>query len=430
MIHGLVTNIDNMPQMINKPRESHTSSRILLAGDIETNPGPATATGRIIPRKLNAIGVCGSCENDAQAEFMTCVRCMERFHVNNCSAEQEVQCTATFLRSWPTVLANYPNFGYTCDECREKTKLCNEDILVNRLAVMEENIAYLVKEIKTIKLIPATTNETQPPAVTSYAAKAAVAPAIIVIEKKQGEDAETYNTNMNKLRDAAVQSSANVIKTYRNGVHDTVLICRNESSKKKLMPHVSNIFAQHKVSTPPSRVPTVTIKDIETKITNAELIAAVQRQNHDNGQVEVTATNFNILFIKEVKGFNGKPVTYHAVVRVSDDIRDSLKSAGDRVFINLQSCRVSNRFFIRRCNKCQEFKHFHKECKSEVSVCGRCGEQHDTTDCTSDTVKCTNCARAGYTALNHETSWWNCPAFKKEQEKVEKTIPYFNSKNS
>ena len=234
---------------------------------------------------------------------------------------------------------------------------------------------------------------------------------------------------MNKLRDAAVQSSVNVLKTYENRVQDTVLICRNESSKQKLMPHVSNIFSQHKVTTPPSRVPSITIKDIETKVTNAELLAAVQRQNSENGQVEVTERNFNILFIKEVKGFDGRPDTYQAVVRVSDEIRDSLKSAGDRVFINLQSCRVSNRFFVRRCNKCQGFKHFHKECKSNVSVCGKCGGQHDTKDCTSDTIKCINCEKAGYSALNHETHWWKCPAFKKEQEKLEKTIPYY-SKNS
>ena len=397
------------------------------------SPGSQQQTDRKLPRKLDATGICGSCENDAQSEFMTCIKCLDRFHVHNCSAEEDDQCTSTFLKGWSVILAKYPNIGYTCDECLEKTKLDNGDILVNRLAVMEENISYLVKEIKAIKQVPRAI-DTQQPAAPSYASQISFpplpAPAVIVIEKKEGEDPETHKNNMVKLRDAAVQSSANVLKTYKNGVQDTVLICRNESSKQKLMPHVSNIFSQHKVITPPARVPSITIKDMETKISNADLLAAVQAQNRENGLVEVTESNFKILFIKEIKGSNGRPDTYQAVARVSEEVRDSLKSAGDRIFINLQSCRVSNRFFVRRCNRCQEFKHFHKQCTSEFSVCGKCGGRHDTKDCTSSTIKCINCARAGYTQTNHETSWWNCPSFRNEQEKVEKTIPYFNSKNT
>ena len=374
-----------------------------------------------------------TCEKDAQTESMTCITCLDRFHVNNCEGED--QCTTTFLRGWPNILAKYPNFGYTCEDCLEKSKLNNGDILVNRLAVMEENIAFLVKEIKTMKQVPSTSNTINdtlpvlPPPVISYAEKAARKPAVIVIEKKQGEDAEMHNTNMNKLKDAAVQSSAGVLKTYQNGVESTVLVCKNESSKQKLMPHVGTIFPEHKVSTPPSRLPSITIKDIETNITKDELLRAIQKQNRDHEQVEVTQENFNILFIKQVKGFNNRPDSYQAVVRVTDEIRDSLKAAGDRVFINLQSCPVSKRLFVRRCNKCQEFRHFHKECKSEFSICGKCGDHHDTRQCLSPTTKCINCSNHGLNDINHETSWSKCPCYKKEQDRLEKTIPYYNPKN-
>ena len=71
---------------------------------------------------------------------MTCIKCLDRFHVHNCSAEEDDQCTSTFLKGWSVILAKYPNIAYTCDEGLEKTKLDNGDILVNRLAVMEDNI--------------------------------------------------------------------------------------------------------------------------------------------------------------------------------------------------------------------------------------------------------------------------------------------------
>ena len=383
-------------------------------------------TVRKIPRKLSGAGICGSCENDAQLEFMTCCRCMDRFHVRNCPEEDD-QCTDTFFKGWPNILTRYPNFGYTCDDCQEKIKLNNEDILVNRLAVMEESIAFLVHEMKAMKENPTNASKDHPPPVT-YADKVANKPAVIVIEKKQDEDSQTHNTNMNKLKDAAVQSSAGVLRTYKNGVQNTVLVCRNESSKEKLLPHVATIFPQHKVSTPPSRLPTVTIRDIESEISKIQLLEVIQKQNRDNGLTEVTEDNFNILFIKKVKAFNHNPETYQAVVRVSDQIRDTLKIAGDRVCINLQSCKVVDRLFVRRCNKCQEFKHFHRECKSEVSICGKCGEQHDTRQCASDITKCINCATNGHNH-DHETSWFKCPSYLKEQEKLQQTIPYYNTKN-
>ena len=377
-------------------------------------------------RKLSADGVCGDCSKDSQTEFMTCSRCLIRFHVINCD-KNDNQCTQTQMNGWENVRSRYPCFNYTCDDCRENQSLRNDDILVNRLASMEENLLFLVKEIKSLKQNPSSSgNQDIRP---SYADKVNK-PAVIVIEGKTGEEAETQKINMDKLKKAAIQSSASVLKTYLNGVQDTVLICNDESSKQKLLPHVTKIFSDRKVSTPPSRLPTVTIKDIESNITKEELLDAVQMQNRDSGLTNITVDNFNILFIKEIKSKNPRyPDTFLAVVRVSDQVRTLLKTAGNRLFVKAQSCKVEDRLFVRRCNKCQLYKHWHKECKSDHSVCGKCGDHHDTRSCESPTKKCINCATNGYTDLDHETSWRNCPSYKKEQERLEKTIPYYNSKN-
>ena len=379
-------------------------------------------------RKLSADGICGDCSKDSQAEFMTCSQCLNRFHVINCD-QNDNQCTQTQMNGWENVRARYPCFNYICDDCRENQSLKNDDILVNRLASMEENLLFLVKEIKSLKQIQSTSDNEVEVVRPSYADKVNK-PAVIVIENKTGEEAEIQKSNMDKLKKAAVQSSASVLKTYQNGVHDTVLICNDESSKQKLLPHITNIFSDRKISTPASRLPTITIKEIESNISKAELLDAVQMQNRDCGLVDITEDNFNILFIKEVKSKSPRyPDTFLAVVRVSDQVRTLVKNAGNRIFVNAQSCKVEDRLFIRRCNKCQHFKHWHKECKSDYSVCGKCGEHHDTRTCESPTKKCINCATNGYNDLDHETSWRYCPSYLKEQERLEKTIPYYNSLN-
>ena len=375
-------------------------------------------------RKLTSAGTCSTCEKDAQAESMACARCLDRFHVLKCG-KQDDQCTQTYLNNWANVQAKYPSFSYTCDSCREDIALKNEDILVNRLALMEENIAFLVQEIRSMK-----ENAAAPVAPVSYAAaagKPAVVekPAVIVIENKPEENTESRTSKIKKLKDAAVQSSASVVKTYQNGVNETVLVCHNENSKNKLLPHVKNIFTDQKVSTPQSRMPTVTIRDMETELSKEDLLQVVKQQNIDNGLPEVNSHNFIVLFTKKVKSTNTRyPDTYSAAVRVSDEIRSALKSVGDRVYVDLKSCRVSNRLHVKRCNRCQQYKHYHKECKADV-CCGKCGENHDTRACTSDTKRCINCVKNNFTEVGHDTSYFKCPSYKKEQDKLEKTIPYY-----
>ncbi|KAJ6468903.1 hypothetical protein C8R45DRAFT_837733 [Mycena sanguinolenta] len=60
-----------------------------------------------------------------------------------------------------------------------------------------------------------------------------------------------------------------------------------------------------------------------------------------------------------------------------------------------------------RCMKCQGFDgHFAGACKSTVDICGWCGEQHRTTECTVEVRKCANCGVAGQGAVDRD-----CPFF-------------------
>lgn len=349
-----------------------------------------------------------------------------------CKSVDTNQCTPTFLGNWPTILQKYINIQYVCNDCHQNTTLNKEDILVNRLALMEENMNIMVTKINKIE--QAVTNPVQPaPTSTAPVTKPSYAdklkPAIIVIEKKVGEEnPEVHTQNMNKIKVAAVESAAAVLKTYRNGVGDTVLVCRNEASKQKLLPRVNEVFKENKVSTPQSRLPTITILDIASNLNKDELFKTIKEQNKDIG-INLTEDNFNILFVKNIKSHNQYPDTYQAVVRVSEDVRDVLEAPHNRICIELQSCKVVDRLFVRRCNKCQDFKHFHRECKSDVNVCGKCGENHDTRICQSPTVKCINCSKNEYDDTAHETSWRKCPSYLKEQQKLRKTIPYYDQKN-
>jgi hypothetical protein len=136
--------------------------------------------------------------------------------------------------------------------------------------------------------------------------------------------------------------------------------------------------------------------------------------------------NFKIIYTKaQVKN----PNLFKAVVRVGEDVRKAIDNAKNKLNIGLTSCTVFDDLFVKRCNRCQLFNHFKDACPADNPViCGKCGEEHETQSCTSDTIKCYNCSKAKYPDTNHKTSYYKCKAYVEAQKRLESTINYYSNK--
>lgn len=96
----------------------------------------------------------------------------------------------------------------------------------------------------------------------------------------------------------------------------------------------------------------------------------------------------------------------------------NLLNAG-RVFIDFDSCRVLEDVHVTRCFNCCQYYHRSKECKNKMA-CQKCGEEHETTNCTSVVLKCVNCKVAVDTFkvnldVNHASYDRQCPICSKEK---------------
>ena len=98
--------------------------------------------------------------------------------------------------------------------------------------------------------------------------------------------------------------------------------------------------------------------------------------------------------------------------------------------MDLSAYRVVDRFYIKRCNKCQDFGHYHGQCTNDP-VCGYCGEKHESSTCPlKDETdfskhKCINCKKANLPFTGHSAFWSKCPAYEAEQKKLQSSIPYY-----
>ena len=119
------------------------------------------------------------------------------------------------------------------------------------------------------------------------------------------------------------------------------------------------------------------------------------------------------------------------VVRVSDEIRSSIKANRDKIFLGMSSHKVFDRFYVKQCSKCHGFGHYHANCPSSA-FCGYCSaDDHESRSCPIKQAKnfsqfrCRNCATAGKESEGHSSHWSKCPSFVEQQNKVRESIPYY-----
>ena len=129
-----------------------------------------------------------------------------------------------------------------------------------------------------------------------------------------------------------------------------------------------------------------------------------------------------------MKSQKKNPSLFKAVVRVSEEVRLAISRANNRLNVGMTSCHVFDDFHVRRCNRCQGFHHYQRDCREENPVvCGKCAGAHDGLNCTADTLKCYNCSKLNYPETAHATSDYKCRAYVEAQKKLESTINYYKN---
>ena len=170
------------------------------------------------------------------------------------------------------------------------------------------------------------------------------------------------------------------------------------------------------------------------KLTKSELVQRIKQQNVNISNLMSNGSVFEVVFVKEP---STKYPTYQAVARVSSDIRDAIKLSGNKIYIGLVACRVTDRFYIKRCNTCQCFGHYSNFHDNDTAnkktkvVCGYCSEEHNSKDCPKKTNnpsshRCSNCIKIGKNGSGHSAFYYRCPAYLAEQNRLKNTINYYN----
>ena len=180
-----------------------------------------------------------------------------------------------------------------------------------------------------------------------------------------------------------------------------------------------------------NKLPSISLLDVTEFISKDTFLEKIKLQNPTvKDLVENKASVLEVLYIK--KPAEGKSF-FQVVLKVSEDVRKTIETRGNVLYYNMSALRVVDRFYVKRCNNCQNFGHFDNDCPNKV-CCGFCAQEHKSSDCpvkdTEGSYRCVNCERDKHDHTLHSTFSNKCESFRLYQEKIKKGIPYYrNSKN-
>jgi hypothetical protein len=372
-------------------------------------------------------GECSRCKNQAEeAEVIKCYECQTIFHA--ICGEETPFCARTNLGNFKKLKAN---FVFICDPCLTRKEESQASELKDQITRLTATVASLAEEFKSFKTVQSAPEETPP---TPWTNKDRVdkMKSSLCIKSNNGAPVD-----MAKVQELATTHCIQVSTTNVKENGDVFVVLPSDENRQKLIPLLEeNDFDQNEIIQVKEKLPTVTILGVRDYTTKEEFVEKVKKQNPRLKDKLEQESAFKIVYSKKPRdnapeGKNG----FQVVVRVSEEVRKIIKDSNDRIYVDLESYKVVDRFYIKRCNNCQQFGHYEKDCTSE-SHCGYCGNNgHKSSECNQveegdlANYKCTNCENAGKNANGHSAHWHKCPSLLDLQKKAKKGIPYYNRKN-
>ena len=304
---------------------------------------------------------------------------------------------------------------------------------------MEDNMARINKELTEIKNIvsKADTAEVLPVLPESSveptnawfdsgklaSMKAKFSESVLVINKTDNE--ETDKTNTNLVESMVLESKIPVKKSYKSKDGNLVVVCETVGSRDALKNQVAASNDGIKMKTPKRMCPVVSIVGLSKIYNPQEVIDVLVQQNSFIRQFSESNNIEEHISVFAVKQVRNKNNVFQAFARISHVLREGFKTFNDKIVLGLSTCKIYDQYHVKRCNNCQSFGHYYKNCSTHtIHVCAKCGCDHQTRECDSTILKCVNCVKAGLRPEDcaHSANDRNCKTLLDAQEKMKTNL--------
>lgn len=241
-------------------------------------------------------------------------------------------------------------------------------------------------------------------------------PVLIIKPKNTQQNSETTTSQIKQSIEDPSAFNVKGIRTVNNG--SVVVSCENEDSIERMRTEISSKLGDdYNVTIPMKRLMQLKIFGLSSSYSKEELAAKIQLQN----KTFTTDSKLKVVYMKD------NQTGGNAIIETDESTHNALLSIG-RLYIGWDSCRVYEYGNVLRCYKCQAFHHTAHNCRNG-DRCGRCGENHKSSDCKSEMKKCINCSifkeQSNLDIQDDHYAWdHNCSVYKHKTEVERKRLDY------
>ena len=392
-----------------------------------------------------------NCNRQESGKFVSCLFCKVKFHLNGCfeNSDDDILNNSDAKSFYKAIhkigkFSHRPgNFRFVCDPCLthfENKETCTTN---DSVQILDKRVTNLSEDVSAIKMMLTTitsskdvsTSNCNPTASTNQASTSynvwnddTRVKSLLVVDKD-------IKLQCKDIEKSVTSNGLQVSGQYVNKKGDHVFVLPSQAAREKFKNELlASGIPTNKVAEPKQKYPAISVVGIPgnfDKDSKGALLDSILKQNPCIADLaKIDNAVFEILVIKPTKK---NPNINQAIIRLSDNIRHAIKNSGDKLFCCLSSCPVYDQLYIKRCNKCQDFGHYAKECTGSA-CCGVCASgDHETSTCShrnnpsENVLCCVNCKKAGISDVKHLASSISCPTYQAKQEKLKSSISYYNS---
>ena len=381
--------------------------------------------------KLDDSGKCRTCSKLATpGENIQCFSCNGIFHIicPGATADDKVATRTTIGHILSP--STKPNFVFYCDKCLTEIEIERADTEKRRVEILENKMNMIDTQLAEIKELLNEKSNAAKQEVSHVThdsiwfdkerlakVKAPEPKAVLVINKC--ENSQENSENLEIVEKAVMENEIQLSETYENNAGDLVLVCSNQESRDKLKNVVHEANQGITMNSPKAKLKPVTIVGLPKAYKEDEVVDMLLLQNDFIKNFANANKIEDHIKVHVVKPLRNNQNVHQIFASVSSTLREGMQNYRNKVVIGLSSCKIYDRSQTKRCNNCQHYGHFAKECPTpEEPVCGKCSGGHRTDGCDSYIKRCINCVRKNHNESNHEAFDHRCPTMKEHEKQL------------
>ena len=385
--------------------------------------------------KLDKDGNCPTCGKlSVQGEHIQCYTCCDHFHAVCSAASPDDKVATKTTVSQFLLTSTKRNFVFYCDKCLTELEIRKAESESQRVDILEKKMNGIDSQLGAIMKLLSEQSKTQETMQHGKkngdtngesiwfdkerlaTIKAPEPKAVLVVGKSQDSEKETENHDI--IEKAVMENHIPLSETYENKSGDLVIVCESKDARDKLKTVVENSHQDIVLSSPKIKKKPITIVGLPKAHKEEEIIGLILRQNEFMKNFAMANKIEEHLVVHVVKPLRNKHDVFQVFASVSPILREGISRYSNKIMISLKSCKVYDRSQTKRCNNCQHFGHFAKDCPTpEEPYCGNCGMNHRSDQCPNkDQKKCINCVRKQVTDSTHSAFDHKCPTFLENEQ--------------